>query len=159
MIRGLRKRERDKGSALVEFGLAVFTVLLVVFLIIDVARAAYAYDWVSDASKQATRFAMVRGKTCDPLLASYCAVGNLPRGAQSADVINFVDSLAIGIDTSQVTVISGCYVSGFATANPLPCTADTWVKVQVQYNFKFLSPLFVPLSWTMQSTSERTVQQ
>lgn len=159
MIRGIAKRERDKGSALVEFGLAGGTILLLVFGIIDIGRAAYAYDWISDASKRATRFAMVRGTTCDPLLATYCAVGSMPRGAQASDITNYVDSLATGIDVSQLTVNSHCYVGGSVASN-LPCAAGTksWVQVQVQYDFKFLSPL-VPLSWTMHSASERTVQQ
>jgi Flp pilus assembly protein TadG len=159
MIRVLPERERDKGSALVEFGLAAATVLLVLFLIVDVGRALYAYNWISNAARQGTRFAMVRGKTCDPLLATYCQTNSMPRGAQSSDITNYVDSLAVGIDTTPgvLTVISHCYVSGTPAPDP-PCTAQTWVQVQVLYNFHFLSPLF-PLSWTMQSTSERVVQQ
>ena len=157
MISALPRRERDRGSALVEFGLAAATVMLVLLLIVDAGRALYAYNWVSNSARQATRFAMVRGKTCEPLLATYCQTDSMPRGAQAADITNYVDSLAVGIDTSQVTVNSQCYVSGSVAPNP-PCTAKTWVQVQVQYNFRFLSPLF-PLSWTMQSTSERVVQQ
>ena len=157
MIREPRNRERDKGSALVEFGLAAATVLLVIFLLVDVGRALYAYDWVSDASKRATRFAMVRGTMCDPLLATYCAVGSKPRGAQASDITNYVDSLAVGIDTSQVTVSSHCFVGNTSAQNP-PCAPNNFVQVRVQYNFKFLSPLF-PLSWPMHSSSSRTVQE
>ena len=160
MIQVLPKRERDKGSALVEFGLAAATVLLVIFLIVDVGRALYAYNWVSNSARQATRFAMVRGTMCDPLLATYCQTTSMPRGAQAADITNYVDSLAVGIDTGQVTVNSHCR-AGATAPNPPPCAAGdkAWVQVQVQYNFHFLSPLFPTLSWTMQSTSERAVQQ
>ena len=153
MIRNLGKNE--KGSALIEFGLAAFAILLVLFGLIDLGRAAYAYDWVSDASKRATRFAMVRGTTCDPLLATYCGTSASPRGAQSSDVTTYVDSLAVGINTGQVTVTSQCN----GTSSPtLPCPANSWVQVQVAYTFNFASPLF-PLNWTMHSTSERLVQQ
>ena len=169
MIRGLRQQNRDQGSVALEFALSVITILLVMFLIVDVGRALYAYDWISDAARQATRFAMVRGKTCDPLLNNYCQVGSQPRGAQSQDITNYVNSLAVGVgpfttgsSTSPCAlnancVNSTCYV-GSNIARPLPCTATTWVQVQVVYNFSFVSP-FIPLSWSMQSTSERTVQQ
>ncbi len=156
MIRAPQKRDRDKGSALVEFALASFTILLVLFLIIDLGRALYAYNWVSNAARQGSRFAMVRGTTCDPLLAPYCATFPSP-GAKSSDIMNYVDSLAIGIDTSQLTVNSRCWVSNTAFQLP-PCSVPGWVQVQVQYNFHFLSPLF-PLAWTMTSASERAVQQ
>jgi Flp pilus assembly protein TadG len=150
-------RQRDQGSALIEFALAAATVLLIVFLIVDVGRALYAYDWTSDAARRATRFAMVRGTMCDPLLATYCAVNSKPRGAQSSDITSYVNSLAIAIDTSQVGVNSKCFASGTFAGSP-PCAPNAWVQVQVTYNFKFVSPLF-PLSWSMQSTSERAVQQ
>lgn len=149
------KRGRDKGSALIEFGLATFTIMLVLLLIVDVGRALYAYNWLSNAARQATRFAMVRGTTCDPLLATYCA--SVPYGAQASDVTNYVDSLAVGIDLSQLTINSHCYVSGTSFSN-LPCAAHGWVQVQLLYDFHFLSPLF-PLSWRMSSISERAVQQ
>ncbi|HZP23173.1 MAG TPA: TadE family protein [Terriglobales bacterium] len=157
MTRASGKHRHEEGSALTEFALAAATVLLVVFLIVDAGRALYAYDWISDAARHATRFAMVRGTMCDPLLASYCAVASQPRGAQSADITTYVDSLATAIDTSQVTVSSHCFASGTVAGNP-PCAPNAWVQVKVSYNFQFLSPLF-PLSWTMHSTSERAVQQ
>lgn len=153
MIRRLRRG--DMGSASMEFALSAVAILLVVFLIVDVGRALYAYDWVSDSARRATRFAMVRGNTCDPLLANYCQTGSDPRGAQSSDVTTYVDSLAVGINTNQVTVTSQC---NGAPNLILPCPSQSWVQVQVQYNFQFLSPFF-PLSWTMQSTSERIVQE
>ena len=160
-MRGLRKRDRDKGSALVEFALASFTILLVLFLIIDVGRALYAYNWVSNAARQGSRWAMVRGNMCDPLLASYCAT--FPHGATRSDITNYVNSLAIGIDTNSLQVYSRCWVSGTALAPP-PCASPGWVQVQVQYRFHFLSPLFdelcqCDLAWRMISASERAVQQ
>jgi hypothetical protein len=94
---------------------------------------------------------------CDPLLDTYCQVTSKPRGAQSSDISTYVNSLAIGIDTSQLTVHSHCYVGANVASNP-PCASPGWVQVQIQYNFHFLSPLF-PLAWTMQSVSERTIQQ
>jgi Flp pilus assembly protein TadG len=158
MVQRRRQRDHEKGSALVEFALSAVTILLVIFLIIDVGRALYAYNWISNSARQATRFAMVRGTTCDPLLASYCAAASQPRGAQSSDISNYVSALEVGVDPGSVTVNSHCYVGANVASNP-PCAAPGWVQVQVKYNFHFLSPFFGPLSWTMQSTSERAIQQ
>ena len=141
-----QRRKRDSGVALLEFSLAMFTVLLLIFGIIDIGRALFAYDWVSDAARQATRFAMVRGSDCSGLS------GGCPA---SADNINdYVTGLAIGLDHSQITVSSEC-VGG--TSPTLPCDPKASVRVTVQYNFHFVSPLAFQ-SWTMSSRSERVVQ-
>jgi Flp pilus assembly protein TadG len=141
-----QRRKRDSGVALLEFSLAMFTVLLLLFGIIDIGRALFTYDWVSDAARQATRFAMVRGSDCSGLS------GGCPA---SADNVNdYVTGLATGLDPSQITVASEC-VGGKSPS--LPCDPKASVRVTVQYNFHFVSPLAFQ-SWTMSSRSERVVQ-
>jgi Flp pilus assembly protein TadG len=61
MMRSVGQKNGEAGSALVEFALASVIVLTVLFGIIDMGRALYAYDWVSDAARRGTRYAMVRG--------------------------------------------------------------------------------------------------
>jgi Flp pilus assembly protein TadG len=142
-----KSRARERGNALLEFAISVSTILLVLFGAIDLGRAAFAYDWVSDAARQATRFAMVRGQSCSGLS------GGCP--ATTQNVSDYVNSIADGIDTSQVNVTTQCAVG--ATISSPPCAATANVTVRVQYTFKFLSPL-APSSWSMQSSSERVVE-
>ena len=157
MIQHSRRRNADKGTALVEFSLAAFTILVLLFGIIDVGRAAYAYDWVSNAARLGTRFMIVRGTNCpnNPVLLP----GGCPATAQNlSDYITNASGTGIntsGIDTSQVTVSSECITA--AVFAPPPCADKWWVQVKVQYEFRFLSPL-VPLSWQMQSISRVVVQ-
>ena len=134
---------------MLEFSLAISSILLVLFGIIDLGRALYAYDWVSDAARRSTRFAMVRGEDCRSL------AGGCP--ATSSDVTTYVRSLATGIDTGQLTVTTTCFATA-SVSSPPPCAPPGWVNVNVQYNFYFVSPLF-PLHWTMHSDSQRLVQQ
>jgi len=152
MIPSIRRKKRDSGSTFVEFALVATMFMTVIYATFDLGRALYAYDWVSTTARQATRYAMVRGKDCQGL-SSGC-----PAGAD--DVTTYVRGLATGIDTSQLTVTSGCYY-GTTRLSDLPCTAASGtpnsVQVQVQYNFKFLSPLLYR-SWTMHSISQRVVQ-
>ncbi len=143
----IRRRKRDAGLALLEFALSLFAVLLVLFGTIDIGRAAFAYDWVANAARQGTRFAMVRGTSCSGLS------GGCP--ASATDISNYVKSIGLGIDTSQLTITSGCFAGETFLSTP-PCAPKGYVKVTVQYNFRFLSPLS-PRSWRMQSISQRVV--
>jgi Flp pilus assembly protein TadG len=160
MVREMRKREREKGSALVDFALTVTIVLLIMFLIVDVGRALYTFNWLSDTARRATRFAMVRGTTCDPQLESYCNIDNHPRGARQQEIDAYVKSLAIGINTDPTVlqIDTHCLAAANAPAPP-PCAAAGWVQVQVRYQFSFLSPLMHLNPWWMHSTSERVVLQ
>jgi hypothetical protein len=142
------QQNKEKGSALVEFAFALITILVVLYGIIDMGRALYAYDWVANAARQGTRFASVRGAFCT----------KLPVGcpARASDVRNYVNTLAVGINTSDLDVTTVCFV-GANFPSPPPCAPKGWVRVTVQYRFRFISPL-VPLAWNMQSGSKVIVQ-
>jgi len=149
-IRTVRQRNGEEGSALVEFALSVLIMLTVVFGIVDVGRALFAYDWVSNAARLGTRFAIVRGVQCSGLS------GGCP--ALESDVRTYVDSTAIGLNPSDVTVKAHCYV-GQTYASLLPCPPGTWVNVQVQYSFSFISPLIPKRTWLMSSSSQMVVSR
>ena len=153
MIRVVGRKDGEAGSALVEFAIATVVILTLLFGIIDVGRALYAYDWVSDAARRGTRYGMVRGTS------SCMGSPELPDCRASADqVTNYVMSNAVGIDASQVTVTPQCWVTATVLYTQPPCTAPNTIKVTVRYKFAFISP-FVPLSWTMKSSSIRPMSQ
>jgi len=153
------RRNRQKGSALIELAVSLLLILSVLFGIIDAGRALYAYDWVGNAARKGTRFMMVRGVNClhNPQL--------LPGGcpANSTDSTNYIKNAygngvdTTGIDTSQVTVTTTCQVAGTSFTLP-PCAATVWVQVTVQYQFNFITPFLSHLPWTMRSTSRMIVQ-
>ena len=148
MIASVQRQKREAGTTLIEFAVILATLLTIMFGIVDIGRALYAYDWVANAARQGTRFAIVRGRNCSGLS------GGCP--AQGSDVTAYINSLATGIDTAQLTVTSGCYYQG-TYLQALPCAPTTSVQVEVQYTFTLLSPL-MSRSWTMHSISERVVQ-
>jgi TadE-like protein len=163
-MRSVGQKNGEAGSALVEFALAIVIILTVLFGIIDMGRAAFAYHWVSNAPRTATRYAMVRGTSCSPVLGPGCypspcgATHDPPgNGACQSDVETYIKSNADGIDTSQLTVTTNCDV-GSSVFQPLPCAPGQGVIVRVRYTFSFVSPLF-PLTWNMASSSVRTVSQ
>ncbi len=149
----VRKRNGEEGSALVEFAVASVVILTILFGIIDVGRALYSYDWVSDAARRGTRYAMVRGtSSCNgtPQLAD-CK-------AHTPQIQSYIADNAYGIDQSNLTVLAHCWPSAFAF-DPPPCTAGKSVQVTVLYRFSFLSPFIPHQTWTMTSTSMRNVSQ
>ena len=98
-----KRRKQDAGTAFFEIAVAATAILILIFGIIDVGRALFAYDWVSDAARQATRFAMVRGTSCSGLSGGCPATGD--------DVRAYVNTLATGIDKSHVTVSTQCFAT------------------------------------------------
>jgi len=152
MRRSVGQKNGEAGSALVEFALASVIILTVLFGIIDMGRALYSYDWVSDAARRGTRYAMVRGTsscTGSPELTD-CKAG-------PGQITTYVESNAFGIDHSALSVTAVCWPPSHAFTPP-PCAPGKTVEVTVQYKFAFLLPL-TPHSWTMTSSSLRTVSQ
>lgn len=152
MMRSVEQKNGEAGSALVEFALATVIILTVLFGIIDMGRALYAFDWVSDAARRGTRYAMVRGTSSCPGSPELtdCKAG-------PPLIKTYIEGNAFALDQSALTVTSSCWPSSSAF-DPPPCAPGKAVAVTVQYNFSFLSP-FTPHSWTMTSSSIRTVSQ
>ena len=173
--------ESEQGSSLVEFALALTILLTLMFGIIDFSRAMYAYHFISNAAREASRYAGVRGSTfataCTnaPPVAYGCKAG-------TADIMAYVQSLvAPGIYESGGTANASCATPSVGQLNV--CT--TWpgtapagaaggcntsngndspgclVVVEVLYTYGFTLP-FVSANiskLTMTSTSETVIQQ
>jgi Flp pilus assembly protein TadG len=148
MIRTGGQQGGEAGSALVEFAVVALVLLTLLFGIVDVGRALFAYDFVANAARLGTRFAMVRGTNCILPDGSSCS-------ATQSDIQTYITSNATGINTSALTVTAICI--GGASSSP-PCTPGVPIRVTVQYAFAFISPL-APHSWTMTSSSQRVVSQ
>ena len=160
MALNLRRLRGEQGNAMVEFALALTVLLTLLFGIIDIGRALYAYNWLYNGARQTTRWAMVRGAFCDSHLPG------CPTGANTSDIFNYVTNAlpagygsgldTTGIDTSAVTVTPSCF-SKTVKQTP-PCAPTTNVQVLITYQFQFITPFLNHTPWTMTSFSERVVQ-
>ena len=81
-----RRRAGSRGQGLVEFALIVPMILLLLFAVIDLGRAVYVYNTVSQAARSAGRTAMV----------------NQERAKIRTSAINAAPTL--GLTTSNVTI-------------------------------------------------------
>lgn len=153
----------EKGGTLVEFAIVVILLLTMFFGIAGFGHALYAYHFVSNVAREATRWAIVNGSTCAD--DSSCTAPATP-----TDIDTFVKNRAPeGIDPSKISTVvtfnppgSNGPVVCLGSAGPPPvaqvqnapgCT----VEVTVNYNFNFIFPFIRSTPLPMSSTSEMVI--
>jgi Flp pilus assembly protein TadG len=164
-LQGLKAfRRSDCGSALVEFSASATLFILVMFGIMETARALYVANFVSNAAPEAIRYAMVRGSTwngaaCSEIWTRQCT-------ATSANVSKYLDSLApAGVSTSSSyltvtttwpgTTPSGASCSAQGVNNAPGCI----VRVNITYSFSFLFPFMPNQPLSFSSSSAMAISQ
>lgn len=165
----------ERGSTLFEMAITVILFLVMLFGIVDFGRALYTYHFLSNAAREASRWASVNGSTCGPGGSSTSCPscdascnGTAPMNngpASEADVLNYVKSITPpGIDVTQVNVTTCGTAGGTECPGSVPAQCATTVnapgctvQVQVSYNFPFLVPIVQSGSIPMSSTSEMVI--
>jgi Flp pilus assembly protein TadG len=127
------------GATMVEFGLVAVAFFLLIFGIIQMALAVFAYNTVCSADREAVRYAMVHG----PSSANPATNSQIQQVA-----INAAPSLQLS--TSNITV------SWPSDAN-LPSIKDAQVKIS--YNYRFQIPFMSPVTLKLTATSQMLVSQ
>lgn len=169
------KREGERGSTLIEFALVATVALTMIFAVIDFSRAAYAYHFVSDAARQATRWASVHGNSSCSTYPSQCKintpgpvwtyVGTLAPAGLYVCCPNCAVNCSSGPGYLQVSASwPGTAGSGIPTGNTScnPSPNDNpgcAVQVTVQYTYGFMLPFMPHSNITMSSTSEMLISQ
>ena len=146
----------QKGNTLTEFALMLPFLFAGIFGVIEFGRALYTYHFVSDAAREASRWASVRGKSCTAY-GSACP-------AKSTDVEDYVVSIAPpGIDTRPVKLlVNTAWVAPPGNGNScakFPNNLGCSVQVMVTYNFNFILPFLPTSTYAMKSTSEMVISQ
>jgi Flp pilus assembly protein TadG len=142
-----------RGSTLTEFALVLPLLVAAMFGVIDFGRALYTYHFVSDAAREASRWASVRGSSCTAY-GQACP-------AQQVDVQNYVSSIVPpGIDPSPATLtVTPAWPGIPASCSGVPNNPGCAVQVVVSYKFKFFLPFLPTSTYTMQSSSEMVISQ
>ncbi len=152
-------KSAERGSAILEFAYTMVIAFVLIFAMIDFARALYSYHFISEAAREGTRFASVRG--------ALCSNSANPCPAQADDIVAFVKQLVPdGIDPTKVTVTPNWPGNGqpVCGSNYPGCP----VQVQVAYDFSFIFPFdfyklppisFLANSIHMSSTSEMIISR
>jgi Flp pilus assembly protein TadG len=145
----------DSGSSLVEFALSASILMTLVFGVMVMSMALYSYHFISEAAREGTRYAMVRGSSCSTYgkFTTGC-------GATPAQIQTYVQGLGFpGITAGNMTVTTTWPTTGAAcTPTAIPCNnPGNLVKVVVSYQFPLTIPFVPARTLTMTSSSQMVI--
>lgn len=128
-------KDGSAGQATVEFGLVAIVFLILLFGVIEFSRLMLMYHHLGNVAREGSRYASVHG--FDSL-----------KNATAADIENYVKSIS-PVDPNNLTVNTT-----WENSDHKP---KSWVKVQVNYEFKFVVPFLYRSSIPLKSTSQMVI--
>ena len=138
----------EQGSSLVEFALCSAVLFMSLFGVMGLCGALYSYIFVSEAARDAARYALVRGSAC---------TGFSDCGILSSQINTYVKNLVHpGINTTNLTAAA----SWSGSKVPINAPGNV-VTVTVSYNFPLNIPFWPRSGSTIHlvSSSQMTVSQ
>jgi Flp pilus assembly protein TadG len=155
----------ESGSALVEFALAVSFIMALFFGVIQFGYALYTYQFVTEISRDLTRYAMVRGSACGFGMPG-CGFTDLNSTLQTYAQAAYPYP---GFDMSQLTVTNSWYSpvlnADKTVASWTPCTGSgcnapgNMIQVTVQYPFLLSIPFWSATTLNVTSSSSLVIAQ
>jgi Flp pilus assembly protein TadG len=133
----------EDGDTLVEFALTFHILAALLFGLIQVCIAFYAYEAISDLAREGTRYAIVHGSTCETGAGASCT-------ATASSIQTYVKG--IGLLNSNSLTVTATFPDG--TEAP-----GSRVKVVVQYTSPYKIPWMTTSPISMSSTSEMYIIQ
>ena len=150
----------EEGQSIVETAMSLIMLLTFMFAVFEVGMALYSYHFISEAAREGTRYAIVRGSS----LGANCTAPGPPTCiAQIADIQTYVEYLGFpGINPAKMTVTPSwsAYPTGASCTPSASCNnPGNLVTVKVQYSFPLNVP-FVPAHiFTLTSQSAMIIAQ
>lgn len=164
----LRRSGIEDGNTIVEMALSSIVLLAMFFAVFRFTLASYTYHYVSEAAREGSRFAIVRGSE---------SCGNTPNltncNASATTIGNYVKSLGYpGINSTANMTVTTTWLRATTTSGGTnttttwaACTAGTcnapgnMVHVVVTYAFPLSIPFVPQRTISISSTSQMVVQQ
>lgn len=183
--RVLRGWRREDGASLVEMALVSSLIYMpMLFGIFEVSYGLFAYNFVCNAAKQATRYAVVRGQPSCLIAPAFVDCGLGPSGSSNpastsgtTTLQNYVRNLSyVGIDQSRVSVTANWLAASISSGTG-GISTTTWVAcgtgdsagntqcnsvgdaVQVTVSYDFPLPFWKTQSLTFKSTSMMVINE
>lgn len=135
------RRRSESGQNLVEFALGITIFLTLLIGLVDLARAAFLFNGVSEAAREIARVTSVHPGTL-----------GLGTSTETTNAVAAEGALVPGLSVTSYTCLDldGSSVTG-------TCQPGDWVKVSVQTSFQPILPLlsaFGPISFTTASSAK-----
>jgi Flp pilus assembly protein TadG len=153
---GCRRGWGDEGAGIVEFALASTVLFALIFGIIEMSLALFTYHFISDAAREGTRWAMVRGSTSCTNTPSLSKCNAAP-----SDIMNYVKTLGYpGIDPTNMTVTPTYWFPDGTACTTGTCNAPgNAVQENVTYAFALSIPFWKATTLSLSSTSRIVISQ
>jgi Flp pilus assembly protein TadG len=147
----------EEGSAIMETAMSFLMLISFMLLIMETGFLLYSYHFISEAAREGTRYAIVRGSTAGSACANY---SSLECQASPTDVQNYVKNLGF-LNPANMTVTPtwSAFTSGSSCPGTGPCNSPgNLVTVRVQYNFTLSVPVIPAKTYTLSSTAAMIIQ-
>jgi len=151
-VLGLQNLKGENGSNLIEYALVFMFLMSMLLGIVDFGRALYTYHFLSNAAREATRWAAVRGNTCTN-------DGSCTAAATEDDIETYVKNITpsgLNPNPPDLTTTACWLPPGSTTCGACNAPGCT-VQVQVKYNFTFVVPFIRTTPLTLSSSSEMII--
>lgn len=161
MIRKVRAIRGDEGASVLEFALVSTVFFALLIGCFEMLLALYTFHFVSDAAREASRYAIVRGST------SCTNTPNLTNcNATAAQIQTYIRSLTYpGITPNSLSVTTTWLAASSTTPTTWSACAGSCnapgngVKVVVTYPFSFSVPFVPKATLNLTSTSQMVISQ
>jgi Flp pilus assembly protein TadG len=158
----VRHTRGEEGAGLVESALACSVFLAMLIGVFQMSLAFYTFHYLSDAAREGSRYAAVRGSTS---CTNTSSLSNC--NATSAQIQTYVRGLGYpGINASNLTVTttwrtaSSTQPTTWSSCSSGTCNAPgNQVKVVAAYSFPLSVPFVPSLSFSLTSTSKMVISQ
>lgn len=150
----------EEGQTIVETAMSLIILLTFMFGVWEAGLALYSYHFISEAAREGTRYAIVRGSS----LGTNCTAPGPPTCiAQTADIQTYVKFLGFpGINPANMMVTPSwsAYPTGTTCTPSASCNnPGNLVTVMVQYSFPLIVPFVPAHTFTMTSQSAMIISQ
>jgi Flp pilus assembly protein TadG len=158
-VPGLRKLMGEEGNNLIEYALVFMFFMSMVLGIVDFSRALYTYHFLSNVAREATRYASVRGSTCNDDSSCSAATPDTGPAAPGNTVIqDYVKTIAPpGVNRNPPDLTTTPSWPGTGTACAVRNSPGCPVEVTVSYQFNFVVPFIRSTPLTLSSSSEMII--
>jgi Flp pilus assembly protein TadG len=137
--------EAERGDSLVEFALTIPILLTFLLGLTEMCLGYYTYEWISEAAREGTRYAIVRGANCETSAGASCE-------ATASDVNTYVTSIGLPNLGGGTMIANTTYPDGDEVS-------PHRVKVVVTYTFPYKIPWVTSSNISLTSTSEMYILQ
>jgi Flp pilus assembly protein TadG len=159
LARKQRIARGEEGSVILETAMSCVILLTFLFGVMEAGLALYSFHFISEAAREGTRYAIVRGSSAGSACAAYSSLGCQ---ASTADIQNFVKKLGFpGINPSNmtVTVTNAGYPAGVICSPSASCNnPGNLVTIKVDYSFPLAVPFIPAHTYRMSSTAAMIIQ-